>query len=188
MIKFTQHTLQTAPAAAQPLLEQARNKWGFLPTLHATLAESPAALEAYATLFELLAKTSFSAIEVQVVCLAVSVFHECEYCTAGHTYLARSARMAEDVLSALRGGTVIADPRLQALRAFTEQVLQQRGFAGDAAVETFVAAGFTRAQVLEVVMVIATKTISNYVNHLAHTPKESFMADPTLGWSAPRNR
>ena len=62
------------------------------------------------------------------------------------------------------------------------------GAAGDEAVDAFLAAGFTKAQVFEVVTVIATKTISNYVNHLAHTPKESFMADPTLGWTAPRNR
>jgi len=57
---------------------------------------------------------------------------------------------------------------------------------GDAAVEAFLTAGFTRAQVLEVVMIISCKTISNYVNHIAHTPKESFMSDPTLGWKAPR--
>lgn len=188
MIKFTQYTIQNAPAAAQPLLEQAHKTWGFLPTLHATLAESPVTLEAYVRLYDLLPKTSFSAVELQVVCLAVSVFHGCEYCTAGHTYLARSAGMAEDVLAALRGGTVITDPRLQVLRAFTERVLHERGFAGDEAVEAFVAAGFTRAQVLEVVTIIATKTISNYVNHLAHTPKEPFMADPNLGWVAPRNR
>lgn len=188
MIKFTQHTAHTAPVAAKPLLEQAHKTWGFLPTLHATLAESPATLQAYVSLFDLLAQTSFSAIEQQVVCLAVSVFHECEYCTAGHTYLARSAGAAADVIEALRRGTPIAEPRLQVLRAFTETVLRERGFAGDESVEAFIAAGFTRAHVLEVVMLIATKTISNYVNHLAHTPKESFMADPTLGWVAPRNR
>lgn len=188
MTKFTEYTIETAPTSAKPLLEQARKAWGFVPTLHATLAESPVTLEAYLTLFGLVAKSTFSAVEQQVVYLTVTVFHECEYCTAGHTYLARSSGMAEDVLQALRGGAVIADPRLQALRAFTERVLHQRGSAGDEAVDTFLAAGFTKAQVFEVVTVIATKTISNYVNHLAHTPKESFMADPTLAWVAPRNR
>jgi hypothetical protein len=49
----------------------------------------------------------------------------------------------------------------------------------------FLEAGFTRANVLDVVTVIATKTISNYTNHLTHTPKEAFMADAALAWCAP---
>jgi hypothetical protein len=66
--------------------------------------------------------------------------------------------------------------------------VRERGFAGDAAIDAFINAGFTRANVLEIVTIIATKTISNYTNHLTKTPKEDFMADPSLGWVAPRNR
>ena len=66
--------------------------------------------------------------------------------------------------------------------------LRERGFVGDTAVDAFIAAGYTRAQVLEVVLITACKTISNYVNHIAHTPKESFMSDPALGWKAPGER
>jgi alkylhydroperoxidase family enzyme len=63
-------------------------------------------------------------------------------------------------------------------------VVESRGFAGDAAVDAFLSAGFTKANVLEVVAVIATKTISTYTNHLTHTPHEAFMSDPSLAWSA----
>jgi alkylhydroperoxidase family enzyme len=67
-------------------------------------------------------------------------------------------------------------------------VVYERGHAGDAAVDAFLAAGFTRRNVLEVVTIIATKTISNYTNHLTRTPKESFMSDPALKWVAAGNR
>lgn len=183
MTQFTVYSLDNAPAASKSLLEATKNEWGFVPTLHGTLAESPATLEAYRELFALVQKSSFTPGEQQIVYLTVNVFHGCEYCTAGHTYLARQSGVAEDIIQALRNETPIADKRLQALRLFTEQVVKARGQAGDAAVDTFVAAGFTKAQVLEVVLVIATKTISNYVNHLTHTPKESFMSDPALMWT-----
>jgi alkylhydroperoxidase family enzyme len=96
--------------------------------------------------------------------------------------------MPEAVIAALRNNSTVPDARLEALSTFAKRVVVERGFAGDAAVDAFIAAGFTRENVLEVVTIIATKTISNYTNHLTHTPKESFMADPALNWVAPRNR
>lgn len=188
MTKFTVHSIETAPAASKPLLEGVKQAWGFIPQLQGTMAESPVTLEAYDTLFGLVAKSSFTPAEQQVVYLAINVFHGCEYCTSGHTWLARNAKLDEAAIQALRNETPIPDARLQALRAFAEAVVRERGFAGDAAVDAFIAAGFTRAQVLEVVMIIATKTISNYTNHLTHTPKEGFMSDPSLAWTSARNK
>lgn len=161
---------------------------GFVPKLHGNLAESPVALEAYDTLFGLVAKSTLTPIEQQVAYQAINVFHECEYCTAGHTYLSRMVKMDEAAIQALRNGKPIPDARLEALRVFAQAVVRERGFVGDAAVEAFMAAGFTKANVLEEVTIAATKTISNYTNHITHTEKESFMADAALEWSAPRNR
>lgn len=188
MTKFTVHTEATAPEAARARLAEVKKAWGFIPTLHGTLAESPIALDAYDTLFGLVAKSSFTPAEQQAAYLAINVLNECEYCTAGHTYLARAAKLDEAAIQALRSSQPIGDARLQALRSFAEDVVRERGFVGDAAVESFLAAGFTRENVLEVVTIVATKTISNYVNHITHTPKEGFMADPSLAWTAPRNR
>lgn len=188
MTQFTVHTIASAPEGSKGRLAAVEKAWSFVPKLHGILAESPVTLEAYDTLFGLVAKSSFTPAEQQVAYLTINVFHACEYCTAGHTWLARNAHVPEDVIQALRNGTPIADARLQALRVFTEAVLRERGAAGDAAVDAFIAAGFTKAQLLEVVTIVATKTISNYVNHLTHTPKESFMTDPGLMWVAPRNR
>lgn len=189
MPTFTSYTLDTAPAASQARLAEVAKAWGFVPKLHGSLAESPLALTAYDTLFGLVADHStLTPIEQQVAYQAINVMHQCEYCTAGHTYLSRSVKMDEAAIAALRNGTPIPDARLQALRVFTEAVVRERGFVSDAAADTFLDAGFTKAQVLEVVTIAATKTISNYANHLTKTPKEAFMADPALAWVAPRNR
>jgi uncharacterized peroxidase-related enzyme len=182
---FTVYGLNNAPAASKALVENSNKEWGFVPTLHGILAESAPALEAYQTLFALGQKTSFTPAEQQVVYLAVSALNECEYCVAGHTYLANMAKLDPAAVAALREGKPIKDVKLQALRSFAEAIVQKRGFIGDAALDAFIAAGYTRRQVLEVVLIIACKTISNYVNHIAHTPKESFMSDPALGWKAP---
>jgi uncharacterized peroxidase-related enzyme len=188
MSLFTRHTETSAPEASRALLAQVKAAWGFTPALHAMLAESPVALEAYDTLFGLVSRSSLTPAEQQVAYLAINVFHECEYCVAGHTYLARAAKLDEAAIAALRNDTTIPDARLEALRGFATAVVRERGFVGDAAVDAFLAAGFTRANVLDVVTIAATKTISNYTNHITHTPREAFMSDPALGWVAPRNR
>jgi uncharacterized peroxidase-related enzyme len=186
MKPFTVHTLESAPQASKTLLESSQKDWGFIPTLHGVLAESAPTLEAYQQLFKLSTQSSMSPAEQQLVYLTVSVMHGCEYCAAGHTYLARMSKLDEDVIKAVREEKPVSDARLQTLRTFTEAVVRERGFVGDAAVDKFIAAGYTRAHVLEVLLIIACKTISNYVNHIAHTPLESFMSDPALNWKARR--
>lgn len=188
MTRFELYNETNAPEGSRAALAETKKGWGFIPKLHAILAESPAALKGYDALWALVTQTSFTPAEQQVVYQAVNVFHGCEYCTAGHTFLSRNAGVPEDAIQALRNQTVITDARLQALRSFTELVTETRGFAGDDAVDAFIAAGFTRAQVLEVVTIIATKVISNYTNHLTHTPLEDFMLDPALRWIDPEGR
>lgn len=189
MTPFQVHTIETAPEASRALLEATRKAWGFVPTLQGTLAESPVALQAYTTLFDLVGQSTLTPVEQQIAFLAVSVLHGCEYCVAGHTYLARSVGVPEAAVQAMRRHRpLVESARLQALRSFCEAVVRERGFAGDAAVDAFIAAGYTRRNLLEVVTIIATKTISNYTNHLTHTPKESFMADPALQWVASDTR
>lgn len=189
MTTFSSYTVDNAPEASRARLEEVRKAWGFVPKLHGNLAESALALEAYDTLFGMVAeKATLTPVEVQVAYQAINVFHECEYCTAGHTYLSRMVKMDEGTIAALRDGKPIADGRLQALRAFAEAVVRERGRVGDSAVDAFLSAGFTRANVLEIVTIAATKTISNYTNHITKTVKEAFMADPAFAWVSPRNR
>lgn len=185
---FPIHTQSTVSTAARTLLEEVQRGWGFVPKLQGTLAESAVALEAHERLFALAHQTSFTAQEQQVALLTISAQHSCEYCVMGHTFLGRKAGVPEDVLQAVREGHPIGDSRLEALRRFVEAVVERRGFVDDVGVERFLSAGFTRAQVLEVLVFVALKTISNYADHLTDLPKEGFMSDPALAWVSPRNR
>lgn len=186
MTDFAIHTPETAPVASRAILENVEAAWKFIPNLHRILAESPATLEAYGTSFSLFEKSSFSPRERQVIYLAINYENECEYCMSGHSVLASMSGVEPEVIAALRENTPIADARLQALRSFAASVTRTRANLQPGEVEDFLDAGFTRAQVLEVVLAVSVKTISNYVNHIAKTPLDAFMSNTV--WTAPSKR
>jgi AhpD family alkylhydroperoxidase len=186
MADFTLHTAQTALPDAGAKLAQVEQAWQFVPNLHRILAESPETLEGYDTLFGLVGKSTLTPAEQQVVFMSINYENECEYCMAGHSVLAKMAKLPDAAIAALRENGTLADKRLEVLHVFTQKVVRQRGQVGDAAVAAFLAAGFTKRNVLEVVLAVATKTISNYVNHIARTPNDAFMAD--TAWTAPKHR
>ena len=182
MSNFVQHTPETAPESAKALLLEVKRAWGFIPTMHATLAESPSALAGYETLWSGIIQSTLSPVEQQVAYQAVNVLHRCSYCTMGHTYLSRQVGMDEDTIARLRAGLPPQDTRLAALWAFTRAVAEARGEARQA-VPAFLDAGFSKANVLDVVAVIAAKVIANYSAALADIPHEKFMSDPALEWT-----
>ncbi len=183
MTDFQIHTKETAPAGSVPFMEAAEKKFGFVPNLIATLAESPTAVEAYLTIAGINATSSFSPAEQQVVLLTANYENECHYCMAAHTGAAKMARLDDAAIAALRAGTPIPDARLEALSTFTRKVVVERGWVQPRDVEALLAAGFTKAQVLEVIAGVAVKTISNYVNHVAETPVDAKFAPFT--WEKP---
>jgi len=176
MSHFTYHDKHTAPADAVPLMEAAESTFGFVPNLVAVMAESPALTEGYLKLTEIFDKSGLSPVERQVVLLAVSRYHACHYCMAAYTVLARMTGVEEPVIQALRDNRPVPDARLEALRAFTVDMLEQRGWVSDEAVQRFVDAGFTRGNVGDVLVGIALKTMSNYINHMAGTEVDQAFA------------
>lgn len=175
MTDFTAYTVDTAPAAARPIFEGVKAAFGFVPNLQSYMAESPELLAGYTALWDLFSKTSLTAHEQQVVYLTANFENECHYCMAGHTTLAKMQKMDAGVIAALRAGTPLPDARLEALHRFATLVVRNRGWVDTAEVDAFLAAGFTRQNVLEVVLGVATKVMSNYTNHIVHTPLDSFM-------------
>jgi uncharacterized peroxidase-related enzyme len=180
---FKLHDAGTAPAKSAEILNEVQKTWGFVPNLHRVLAESPAALEAYSTLWGIVEKTSFTPVERNVAYLAIIYENECTYCMAGHTNLSRMAKVSDDAITAVREGRPIADPKLEALRRFAALVTRNRGMVSQADVDAFKAAGYTNQSILDLLVVEATKLISNYTNHLAQTPLDSFMKGAE--WKAP---
>lgn len=185
MTDFITHSIDTAPAAAQPLLQHVGKAFGFIPNLYGNLAEAPAILDAYLQLSALLEKTSFSPTERQVVMLAASVENGCEFCVAAHSMVARKIlKVADAVVDALRNGHPIADAKLQALAKFTTAMVHERGWIAGAELDAFLFAGYTRQQALEVVLGVSMKTLSNYANHLTGTHLNAELE--TEAWSRSR--
>jgi uncharacterized peroxidase-related enzyme len=183
-MRFDIHTIQTAPEASKAILTEVEKKYRFVPNLFAVFAESPLAASAYLQLSGLIqSKSSLSPQEQQVIMLAVSSENACDYCMAVHSAVAAMAQTPPDVIQALRAGKLPGDPKLTALITFSRAVVQQSGWVKEEALNTFLAAGYNRAQVLEVIVITALKTISNYTNHLAHTPLDDAFASQK--WTRP---
>jgi uncharacterized peroxidase-related enzyme len=180
---FTLHDATTADPQSAAILDQVQKAWGFVPNLHRVLAESPAAIEAYGTLWGIAEKTGFTAEERNIAYLAIIYENECTYCMAGHTNLSRMAKVDDASIAAVRNGTPIADPRLEALRRFAATITRNRGVATPAEIAAFKAAGYDNRAMLDVLVLAATKLISNYTNHLADTPNDGFMKGAE--WQAP---
>lgn len=168
---FTIYNSENAPEKAKPFLNGAKQKFGFVPNLLGEFAEAPAVLEGYLKLDEIVGKTSFSPKEQQLAILAVSIENECGYCSAIHsTILKNQLKTDENIVNAVRNGESLSDAKFDALVTYTKTVVKKRGHISDSDLQAFVDAGYTKQNVLEVNLIVALKTISNYTNHLANTP------------------
>ncbi len=170
MTDFTLYDETNAPDGSKPLLATSKAAFGMVPSLHAVMAEAPGLLEAYQTVHELFANSSFDKDELTVVWQTVNVEHGCHYCVPAHTGIAMSMGVDDAITQALRNETALPNAHLEALRTFTLSVVRGRGNVDESAVQAFLDAGFTRRQILEVVLGVSQKVMSNYTNHLANTP------------------
>jgi alkylhydroperoxidase family enzyme len=176
MTKFERLDENTAPEAALPLIEKSKAAFGRLPGLHAVMAQAPALLEGYQVLHRLFAEeTSFDAEETTVVWQTINVAHECHYCVPAHTGIAKAMNVSDEISNALRDETPLPTDKLEALRTFTLAMLESRGNPTDAQLDAFFAAGYGERQVLEIILGLAQKVMSNYTNHIADTPVDEGM-------------
>lgn len=162
MTTYAPHSIESAPDASKPILKAAKAKLGFLPNLMATMAESPVMVESYLTLMGLFDKTDLSETERQIILMTNNRLNGCTYCMAAHTAVCKMAGVDEGVIEALRSGKPIDDPKLEALRKFSAIIHETRGWASEEQVETFLAAGYTKQTVLEVIVGTSLKVLSNY--------------------------
>ncbi len=167
---FPIYTTDTAPEESKIALAHAKETFGFIPNLEGVFAQAPSLLKGSMALWNLFEATSFTPVEQQVIYLTANYEHECHYCMAAHSGLAKMIGMSADDIQALRDGRLLSDPKLQALRQFTQRLIQARGWLDDSEIEAFLAAGYTQQQVLEVILGIAIKIMHNYTNHIAKTP------------------
>lgn len=163
------HNDTTAPTESRALLGQAQDHYGFVPNAIGAMAESPAVLQAYLSLEELLGKTAFTDAERHVLLLAITREFECSYCVAAHSAFAKMAGLPPEQVERLRRGKPLTDPRLEKLHRFAGKMVASHGEASDADVQALLAVGYTRRQVLEVLLLIANKLIAVYANRIMGT-------------------
>lgn len=181
MSNFMLHDLESAPLQSRPLLEKSMNSFGMIPNLHAVMAEAPDVLDAYQRLHGLVLNCSLSDDEKTVVWQTINVEHECHYCVPAHTGIANMMGIDEAITNALRNREPLADTKLEALRQFTLSVVRERGKVSKADLDAFIQAGYGTRQMMEVILIVSQKVMSNYINHMAETPVDTAFAK--FAWS-----
>lgn len=161
-------TLDTAEDGAKAVLERAQKSLGFIPNMYGGMAAVPAVLDTYLDGYRRFREeTGFSPAEQEVVFLAISKFNGCGYCMAAHSMIAdKMSGVPANSLAALREGRALPDAKLEALRAFTERMVESRGSPTEADVVTFREAGYEERHIPGIILAIAVKTLSNYSNHI----------------------
>ena len=174
-------TIDDAEPEAKALLEGAKKKMGFVPNMFNAMANSSGLLSTYMKGYsEFREKSGFSAMEQEVIFLVISQASGCEYCMAAHSFLAEAASgVPSDVTAAIRDGRPVPEIQLSALSVFTRVMLTTRGLPTRDDVETFLAAGYKEKDILEIILAISVKTISNYANHIFHTDLDNVFSKHT---------
>jgi uncharacterized peroxidase-related enzyme len=174
---FAPLTVATAPEASRPMLEKVQKSLGFIPNLMAIFANDAAVLEGYLALGAVFEKGSFTPRERQIILLAASVENNCNYCAAAHSQIAKALlRTPAEVVAAVQNTTPVPDAKLNALVNLVKELVRERGYAKEKTIQKFLAAGYRKEQVMELLLGIALKTISNYLDHISPTPPDHALA------------
>ena len=163
--------------ANQALFDQLQKGIGKVPNLYATLAHSEHALGAYLALQN--AKSSITGKAREVVNLVVSEVNACEYCLAAHTVIAKMHGFSDEQILEVRGGTAQFDTKLDALARLVKNITVERGHPDPALVEAFFAAGWNKGHLVDAIVAIGDKTITNFLHGTTHVPVD-FPAAPKL--------
>ena len=157
------------PAASLPLLDAVKKQLGIVPNLMKVVGNSAAALEGYLSLGGALGKGTIGAKTGERIALAVAELNGCSYCLSAHSYLGSNLAKLDAVeIDSNRHGTS-SDPKAAAAVHFAAQIVRTRGHVSDAEVAAVKAAGYSNAEVIEIVLHVALNTLTNYVNEVAKT-------------------
>ncbi len=160
----------------QAIFDQLEKAVGFVPNLFATYAYSENALSNYLTLQN--AKSSLRAKEKEVINLAVSEVNSCVYCLSAHTAIGKMNGFTDEQILELRAGYASFDMRLDALAKLARNLTENRGSAEQAVLDNFFKNGWTKENLIDVIVVVGDKTISNYLHKTTQVPIDFPVAEP----------
>ena len=161
----------------QQIFDNLKSKLGFVPNLYAAFAHSDTALNDYLTLQN--RKSSLKAKEREVINLVVSQVNDCEYCQAAHTVLGKMNGFTDEQVLELRSGTASFDEKLDALVKFAKETTINRGKPSQATIESLLAAGYTKENIVDIIIVIGDKIVSNFLHGIGGFAVD-FPAAPVL--------
>ncbi len=170
-------TREQVSPANQALFDQLKKGLGMVPNLYATLALSEHALGNYLAFQN--ARSSITGKAREVVNLVVSQVNGCQYCLAAHTVIGGMVGFKSDQILEIRRGGASWDPKLDALAKLVKNIASERGHADPVRVRAFFEAGWTPENLVDVIVVIGDKTVTNYLHATTQVPVD-FPAAPAL--------
>jgi len=173
MNAYPVHTIESAPEGSKPALAGLRQAFGLIPNLAATMANSPPLVNSFVSAFGQFAAGTFTGAERQILLLSNAVANSCAWAVVFHSTMALKEGADPDDVAAVRRGELPDEPRLAELSRLTRTLIDKRGHLGTADAEKFLAAGYERAQLLEVVTGVAISTLANYTGNIADPPLEA---------------
>ena len=172
MPNYPIYTIASAPENSKPALEQLQQAFGVLPNIAAAIANSPKLVNSLVGVFQQVHSSSFTEQEVQIVLLTDAIANSCAYAVAFHTALALQQGVSSEETGAVRERRLPTNKRFAALSTLARTLIEKRGHLSDQELDSFIAAGFTREQVLEVIAIVAASTITNYAGTIANPTME----------------
>jgi uncharacterized peroxidase-related enzyme len=168
MTPFHVPTRSEVSEANQSIFDNLQKGLGFVPNLYATFALNDTALGDYLTLQN--RKSTLRAKEREVINLVVSQVNDCLYCLSAHTALGKMHGFSEEQILEIRSGAASFDLKLDALAKFTQNITINRGKPSTASIEQLFAAGYTQANLIDILIVIGDKIISNFLHGTTQIP------------------
>ena len=176
MSKFNVPTRDEVSETNQLIFDSLEKAVGFVPNLYATYAHSDNALQNYLGLSN--AKTSLNNREKEVVNLAVSEVNGCIYCLSAHTAIGKMNGFSDNEILELRAGYASFDSKLDALARFARNITENRGRTDEAVVENLINSGYTKENLIDTIVLVGDKTISNYIHSTTQVPVDFPVAQP----------
>ena len=167
-------TIENSDAISSAILKDTEKKLGFIPNMYAGMANNTALLDSYVNSYNSFrANSGFSPQEQEVIFLSISYENNCEYCMAAHSFVGdHMTNVPTEVTDAIRMNIEVPNEKLKALSEFSKIITTTRGLPSHDAIDAFLNAGYTETAILGVIAAVGIKTMSNYFNHVYHTPTD----------------
>lgn len=175
--KFEVPTKSTVSEENKAILENIEKGVGFVPNIYATYALSDNALGRYTAFAN--GKTSLNNKEKEVVNLVVSQINGCTYCQAAHTAIGKMNGFTDEQILEIRKGAAPFNPKFDALAKLSKSIIENAGKIDDEVLENYFEAGYTKENLVDTIVAIGEKAITNMLHNVTKIPID-FPEAPSL--------